>query len=815
MSAASRNEIRRRFSGGNVSPWTKRAPQLAQWTFFHLVNRTDVWGGYLPLSRRDEGRKTVTKPATASRGKITLDAKILESHFCGRSEGDVIGLHAIGPQGTCRWIGWDIDNHGSADAAANRTYAVLLFDKLTSMGFTPLLTDSNGNGGFHVLVVFANPIASSAAFTFAKSLIANHGLPTVPETFPKQPDLVKLKFGNWLRLPGRHHTLDHWSKVWNGSEFVADDAAIDRILAIAGDDPQLVPQTALPQTQGDDRRTIRCKAYFDKLPSSVAGQRGHDRLLQAACECLRFGLSDGEAIDQLRDYNRRADPPWDETEIQRKLAEAHKKINGDFGQRLSEPMVSAAVAADLVFDPRDPLTIARAFLKQFYGHSDHPTLTGDGATFDAWNGVRYVECPNASIRSLIYPYLESAKRLVKAKDDEYLVPFQPTQTVVNQVVDALRAIAYTQLQSPCWLTDGDGMPAPTEIVPALNGLVHLRPDGQASLFRSPTPVFYSRNAIDFPYNPAAPEPTQWLDFLDQLWPEDRQSIELLQEWFGYCLTPDTRQQKALLIKGPKRAGKGTIARVLTRLLGVANVAGPTLSSLAGQFGLWGLIGKQLAIIDDARLGNRADQAVIVERILTITGEGSIDIDRKNLQPVTMRLTSRLMMLTNDLPKLSDASGAFVSRFLVLVLTRSFYGEEDTALESRLYAELPSILLWAIEGWKRLRQRGYFVQADTAADEIQEMNDLASPISAFTREWCLLRSTANVSRSDLYEAWRLWCLEQGRDHSGNQASFGRDLRSAVSSLSTEQRRDGNQIIRCYGGITLTEAAKATLAAYRLK
>lgn len=57
-----------------------------------------------------------------------------------------------------------------------------------------------------------------------------------------------------------------------------------------------------------------------------------------------------------------------------------------------------------------------------------------------------------------------------------------------------------------------------------------------------------------------------------------------------------------MIVGPKRSGKGTIARVLTHMLGRDNVANPTLSGLSSQFGLAPLIDKRAAIISDARLG---------------------------------------------------------------------------------------------------------------------------------------------------------------------------------------------------------------------
>src|SRR5262249_20330824 len=112
-----------------------------------------------------------------------------------------------------------------------------------------------------------------------------------------------------------------------------------------------------------------------------------------------------------------------------------------------------------------------------------------------------------------------------------------------------------------------------------------------------------------------------------LWKNDRPSIDLLQEWFGYCLTPDTRIQKMLMMIGPTRSGKGTIGRILRALVGPGNVAGPTLSSLGGTFGLQPLLGKSLSIISDARLSGRSDTAQVVERLLSLTGEDALTIDR--------------------------------------------------------------------------------------------------------------------------------------------------------------------------------------------
>jgi putative DNA primase/helicase len=72
--------------------------------------------------------------------------------------------------------------------------------------------------------------------------------------------------------------------------------------------------------------------------------------------------------------------------------------------------------------------------------------------------------------------------------------------------------------------------------------------------------------------------------------------------------------------------------VLTGLLGAHNVAAPTLASLTTNFGLSPLIGCPLGLISDARLSTRADGSVAVERLLSISGEDSITIDRKYRDP---------------------------------------------------------------------------------------------------------------------------------------------------------------------------------------
>jgi putative DNA primase/helicase len=96
-----------------------------------------------------------------------------------------------------------------------------------------------------------------------------------------------------------------------------------------------------------------------------------------------------------------------------------------------------------------------------------------------------------------------------------------------------------------------------------------------------------------------------------------------------------------------------------------------------------LIGKPLAIICDARFAGK-DQSVVVERLLRISGEDALTVNRKYREQWTGKLPSRLHVLSNELPKLGDASTAIVGR-IVLLLSHSWLGREDHELEPSIMA----------------------------------------------------------------------------------------------------------------------------------
>jgi len=215
------------------APWKDQAEALARWAWQRLVNRTDWHGAY-----GSDG------PYVAKDGLRVSD---LEAHFRGER---VIGLHGRSTDDppTCKWAAVDFDNHtGDAGAAAaNLAAGRAWLAQLRAMGCDAILEDSDGRGGLHLLVVFDAPMAAARAKALLEHVTADWkrlGLSQAPEQFGDA--------GGWLRLPGRHHTRDHVSRVWGGEAWLDNAGSVSRLLATTGKPcPALErPTPAAPTTQ--------------------------------------------------------------------------------------------------------------------------------------------------------------------------------------------------------------------------------------------------------------------------------------------------------------------------------------------------------------------------------------------------------------------------------------------------------------------------------------------------------------------------------------------------------------------------------------
>jgi putative DNA primase/helicase len=442
--------------------------------------------------------------------------------------------------------------------------------------------------------------------------------------------------------------------------------------------------------------------------------------------------------------------------------------------------------------PSDPLPVARKLVAARYAHEGGLTLHHWRGGWWGWRRSHWIELEVGAIRQDAYTFTEHA---IYLDDRGQSNPWQPTRHKIGDALEALAAVTHLdeRVNQPAWI-EGDG----PMVVATDNGLLDL--EHRQLLPHSPN--FFNQTAVPFAYDPEAPAPERWLAFLAQLWPDDPEAIDALAEFFGYVISGRTDLHKILLIVGPTRGGKGTIARILGKLIGPANVAGPTLSSLGYDFGLAPLLGRPLAVISDARLDASRDASVVVERLLAISGEDTITVNRKYRDQWTGKLPTRFLMISNELPRLGDASGTIANRFVALLLRESWLGREDLTLEPTLTLELSGILNWALAGLDRLTSQGRFSRPASTDEAVLALQDLASPVAAFVREACVTGSAYEISISVLFGRWKAWAEANG-NRAGSTQTFGRNLRAVVPALRVARPRSGDERERVYQGITLAD------------
>lgn len=94
-----------------------------------------------------------------------------------------------------------------------------------------------------------------------------------------------------------------------------------------------MPAVVIPSPQQRQReyytneefRVKRARAYLQRVPPAISGQRGHDKTLRAACVLYKFGLPEDAALQLFMEWNQRCVPEWAEKDLRRKLREAARK----------------------------------------------------------------------------------------------------------------------------------------------------------------------------------------------------------------------------------------------------------------------------------------------------------------------------------------------------------------------------------------------------------------------------------------------------------------------------------------------------------
>ena len=359
---------------------------------------------------------------------------------------------------------------------------------------------------------------------------------------------------------------------------------------------------------------------------------------------------------------------------------------------------------------------------------------------------------------------------------------------LSKVVTNLLASIKLQAYSP-------PLPIETDRIHVANGTYFM--DGSFTADKS-----YCNNRLTVAYNPNAPAPKKWLQFLSELLqPED---IPTLQEFLGYCLLPTTKGQKMLMLIGKGGEGKSRIGLVMRSLLGDSMNTTSIQKVESNRFSRADLENKLLMVDDDMDM-SALPKTNYIKSI--VTAEAKMDVERKGIQSYQSDIYARFLCFGNGaLTALYDHSDGFWRRQLVLTTKdRPANREDDPFLVEALSAELEGILLWCLEGLQRLLRNSYkFTVSPKAAANLETIKRNSNNVLDFLDSEGYFRYKANfsISSKDLYEIYKLWC-EDNACHPVSAARLSSEVSQNAVRLNLEPTNNiylpGGRRVRGFMGI----------------
>lgn len=314
----------------------------------------------------------------------------------------------------------------------------------------------------------------------------------------------------------------------------------------------------------------------------------------------------------------------------------------------------------------------------------------------------------------------------------------------------------------------DDLDADPFLLNCANGILDLR----TGMLGPHEPQFMLTKMTRAAYHPAA-DGSEFAKFLERVQP-DPAMRQYLGRLLGHAL--EGRQTVHLLpiFHGEGANGKSTMTTAVDAALGdYSGTADPRLLTArtfdAHPTGTADLYGLRLAVLHESDQGRRLAEGTVKR----LTGGDRIKARRMREDFWSFDPSHTFLMLTNHKPLIGGTDGGIWRRLRLVpwdvVIPAA---ERDDELGDKLAMELDAVLAYLVEGYRDWHEHGLAdpekVMQATAAYRAE-----SDALSCFLDQKCMRHGT--VGSTELFEAWKAWCKDEGEDH-GSQTAFANDLQN---------------------------------------
>ena len=254
------------------------------------------------------------------------------------------------------------------------------------------------------------------------------------------------------------------------------------------------------------------------------------------------------------------------------------------------------------------------------------------------------------------------------------------------------------------------------------------------------------------------EPKLWLKFLSEIFQNDKELINYVQKAVGYTLSGSIKEQVVFILFGEGNNGKSVFVDTLENALGDYAITVP------------------VEVLMEKKNRNNVETTIARIKAARMIHASENDVDDKINEGLIKQITGgekvigrflfgnqfeyypeyKLWLSTNNKPRIKGTDYGIWRRLVVIPFNVIIPPDKvDRDLGAKLMDELPQILNWAVEGFKKYKEEG-LVLPQVLIDEKNKYRGEMDFMGNFIADRIDKKIGYKTLASTLYKEYEKWC-----------------------------------------------------------
>ena len=237
-----------------------------------------------------------------------------------------------------------------------------------------------------------------------------------------------------------------------------------------------------------------------------------------------------------------------------------------------------------------------------------------------------------------------------------------------------------------------------------------------------------------------------------------ETIVLLQEIFGYCLTTRLDAQKMFMFLGKGANGKTQLMNILAALFIDDLRSALELKHFQDDVRIFSLLGKVLNICSDISSEYIQDDSIIKKA----TGEDFIECNPKYRDPIRFKCMAKILFAINEMPNVADKSYGYMRRNIIIPFDKQIpENQRISGISEKIINDkkcMDAITSWGVIGLKRLMKNNWKFSESGRIIEIKNEYELENNnLKRFINEYCVIKSSGDyIPVTEFKNLYKKWC-----------------------------------------------------------